>query len=361
LFFPDEDVTSSSERRFAPLRGILLNWGIPAVSTSEEIVTLNPVRAVLCACVIACIPGWAQEPGAQTVPEPAAQPPVEETKPAAAAAIPPPKEIPSEVNTGRGFSIQPIYWLGRMDVNLRTGDRFTDQPTSGDLNIPSSKPRVVGGVVGIPAGKTSMVRFSYIQMPRQSTGVTAPGDLTLFSAGTAKTGDVIFIDTQVTNLKVSFDYLTYFFKRGNTEFRVKTLWEMQRVGVTTDMIVFAEQDDDTVLPLAAGRDFNILLPTVGVGLEHTVGRRFRWEARASGMTLGGRKSAMADGDVNAAVRMGRFEFVAGGRFLYFRGSRKSEHVINGNMYGPYVGLRFYWRKERPTAAASAPTSAGPTR
>jgi len=329
---------------------------IQPFSPSEEIVKPNPLRAVLCACLVATVSAWAQEPAPQ---EPAPQQPAPQDTQAAkpSASIPPPKEVPSEVNTGRGYSIEPIYWGARLNTSLREGTQFTSTTTSGDLDIPYSKPRVYGGIVGIPVSKTSMVRISYFQMPTQAGAVFAPQDLTLFETGNALKDDLVLTSTRVSNLKVSFDYLTYFFKRGNTEFRVKTLWEMQRVGITTDVTILSPQTDGSILPTASGHDFNIIYPTLGLGLEHTVSRHFRWEAKGSGMTFGGKRAAIGDGDVSVAFRFGRFEILGGGRFFYFRTSHNYLHFASGTMFGPYAGVRFYFRKERPTAQ----TTGGATR
>lgn len=324
--------------------------------------TLKPLRAVLCACLLACFPGRAQEPAAQaTAPSaaqpPAAPPPVAQPKPGAS--IPAPSEVPSNINTGREFSIQPIYWLSSLNTDLRPANEFGAQPRSGTLDFPASKPRAVGGMVTIPAGGANMVRLSYFEVRRQLGVVRAPTALSLFKSD-ASAGDDIVTSVQMSRLKVSFDYLTYFIKRGNSEFRVKTLWEIQRLGVTTDVTILAVQPDKTIIPADAGGEFNIIYPSVGIGLEHTMGRHFRWEAKASGMTLGRKKSTLGDADANAALRFGRIEFVAGARFLYFRSSLNAEHRGLGTMYGPYAGIRYYIRRTRPTAAA-APTSAGTTR
>lgn len=323
---------------------------------------LKPLRAVLCAFLLASFPGWAQEPAAQaTAPSaaqpPAAPPPVAQPKPGAS--IPAPRDVPSTVNTGREFSIQPIYWLSTLNTDLRPANEFGAQPRSGALDFPAGKPRAVGGIVTIPAGGANMVRLSYFQVPRQVDLVRAPAALTLFKSDAAA-GDDILTSVQVSRIKVSFDYLTYFFKRGNSEFRVKTLWEMQRLGVTTDVTILAVQPDKTIIPADAGGDFNIIYPSVGIGLEHTMGRHFRWEAKASGMTFGRKRATLGDADANLALRFGRIEFVGGARYLYFRSSLNAEHRSLGTMYGPYAGIRYYFRKERPTAAA-APTSAGTTR
>ena len=322
--------------------------------------TLNPLRGLLCTCLLLCCPGWAQQPPAQAETPPAVQPPAAPVKPAASASIPAPREVPSEINTGRGFSIQPIYLFGSMDVDLWAGAKFSGLPRSGNLDIPSTQPSAKGFVVGIPVSKTSMLRASYFQMVPQGAGLVAPTDLALFQSNASK-GDSIFTGQQVSNLKLSLDYLTYYFKRGKSEFRVKTLWEVQRVAVSTAIDILIKQPNGTFVPASEAGDYNIFYPSLGMGLEHTVGRHFRWEARASGMRLGKSKAAVGDADVSAAIRFGRLEFVGGGRFFYFRTSPQSAYFEKGTISGPYAGLRFYWRKERPTAPAAAPTTAGPTR
>jgi len=314
-------------------------------------VKLNPACVVLCTCILLAPAAFAQDE--QQTPSQTSQTTVQR------GTLPPPKFMPSDVNTGRGFSIEPFFWMGKYDASLHTGDKFSSTTTnSGDLDFNQTKPRIYGALISIPASKTSMVRVTYFQ-GKSSDFVLATQPITLFKVADAATGDPIAADLRISSIKVSFDYLTYYWTLGNSELRLKTLWEFQRVGASTDVTVFPLLSDGTFdTPRPAGHDFNIFLPTLGIGFEHTIGRHFRWEAKASGMYFGSSHSRILDSDATVNFRYGRFEFSGGGKLYNFKSSSNDDQFIKGNAFGPFVGIRYYWKKERPTTAG---TAAAPTR
>ena len=132
-----------------------------------------------------------------------------------------------------------------------------------------------------------MRRFGFPTFKTNSyTGVTsAPGNLNLFGQAIAG-GDVLTTISDLEGFKLSYDYLTYFWKRGNSELRLKTLYEIQRISVNSEVDDF--QVDTTgalvnINPIINSQ--SVFLPTFGLGLEHTLSRHFRWEARGSGFGL----------------------------------------------------------------------------
>ena len=312
---------------------------------------LKPACVVLSICMWTTRIAFGQDAPAQTPP---ASPQVT-GGPGGPQSLPPPKFVPSEVNTGRGFSIEPFYWFASTEPTLRKGDLFrpaTATTTGGNLDFSRVDQRPYGGTLSIPASKTTMVRITYFQA-KSIDFLLSPAASTFFKAE-ANRNDLLFVDYRFSAIKASLDYLTYYWNVGRSELRLKTLWEMQRVGVTPNISIVPVLPDNSLgVPQQVANDYNIFLPTVGVGLEHTLGRHFRWEARGSGMTFGARKARLIDADASISVRFGKFELAGGGKFFSFKTSSNSEHVLRGTMFGPYVGLRYYWRKERPTAGTTA--------
>ena len=47
---------------------------------------------------------------------------------------------------------------------------------------------------------------------------------------------------------------------------------------------------------------------------------------------------------NIAFRFGHFEVLGGGRCLHFKTTPKAAQYNVETMYGPYVSLRYYWKK-----------------
>jgi hypothetical protein len=252
------------------------------------------------------------------------------------------QEVSSPINTGNGLSIEPIYWFVKGIPVLRGGAADTNTDP-GNLDYTGKLNRSPGARVTIPVSKNATIRFSYFKANSFTGLTTAPGNLNLF--GQAVTGgDVLTTISDLESFKLSYDYLTYFWKHGNSELRLKTLYEIQRISVNSEVDDF--QVDTTgalvnINPIIGSQ--SVFLPTFGLGLEHTLSRHFRWEARGSGFGLPHRGDIVdAEGDI--AFRVSHFELLGGARWLHFKTSPKAAQFNVEKMSGPYVSLRYYWKK-----------------
>lgn len=290
----------------------------------------------LCVCLLAiALPGFAQD---QPAPAPST---TSTTNPASAP--PPPREAASDVNSGRGLSIEPIYWKTTFQGGIRKGSNNTS-PASGDLDYTSSPREMLGAVVTVPAGKTNAVRVTYLATRNfvNGGGIT-PSALNIFGTDVGN-GDPVATSYKLTNFKLSYDFLTYFFKRGNTDFRVKTLWEVQYFSTSNAITDFVPLSDGTFAPNGFSKDRNIIYPTFGLGLEHTISRHLRWEVKGSAFALPHR-STLVDSEATVALRFGHIEFLGGGKLYHFKTKVQDDNYVSGDVYGPYGGLRFYWKKQ----------------
>lgn len=311
----------------------------PTSELNEEIVK-SSLKSVLLCLLLAGAVGWAQEQTPGQTPNQAPAPP-----PAASptATLAPPREVSSTVNTGTGLSIEPIYWITAGSAPLvRAGAaNFTNVP--GELQYQSKPKSAIGLRLNIPVSKNGTLRGSYFQT--QSTGFdVASQNLNLFGQSIAS-GDLLATRYRVEAFKLSYDYLTYFWKRGNAEIRLKTLWEIQRISVSNEVDDFQVDSSGNLVnvnPATATKAF--ISPTFGLGIEHTLSRHFRWEARASGFALPHRK-VLADMEADVAFRVSHFELLAGGRWLHYKTNPQADQYDIGSLYGPYVGLRYYWKKQ----------------
>ncbi len=283
--------------------------------------------------------GYAQD-------QPAAQPPQQttpqQTTPqqtaAAASRTPPaPKETPSTVNTGGGWSIEPMYWLTTVHPVLHAGvaDVSTDP---GTFAYPDTSKYALGGVISMPLGKTSSLRFSFFQNYKTSS-TFAGGNLNLFGTAIGG-GDFLTAYYRIRDYKVSYDYLTYFFHRGSADFRIKTLWEFQFIDVSNEVDDFAPNGDGTFSVNPASGTRSIIYPTLGLGFEGTLSRHFRFEAKGSGFALPHR-AVIGDGEGSLGLRFGHLEFIVGAKAFHFKTSPKKDQYVSGTMYGPYGGIRYY--------------------
>jgi hypothetical protein len=312
-------------------------------------VNLNPPCAWLLLCLWAA-PAWLSgqdqtqppPPEAPAAPpaSPSAPPPPAKPSPAAPAT---PKYTPSVVNTGNGASIEPMYWLVRGSPVLRRGDDNNNTlNTPGDLDYPGRLGRAPAGMVTIPIGKNDSVHVSYFQTTM--SGLTTAGqNLNLF--GVAITGgDPLASRIKISSYKASYEFLTYYWNRPSGDLRLKTLWEVQYLDADSTINDFVPQPDGTFIASPANGTKTMILPTFGVALDQSVGPHFRWEAKGSGFGLPHR-SILGDGEADIALRYGRVELIAGARALHFRTTRRADQYNSGTLYGPYVGLRLYWRKK----------------
>lgn len=314
---------------------------------NEELVTSRNKSVLLCLLLASAL-GWAQDQApspspnqAPTPAAPAATAPAQ-TAASAASAPPPPPAVSSPVNTGTGLSIEPIYWYTKAAAPLLRDGASNPNVEPGDLRYPTEPSRTIGGRITVPVSKNGTVRASYFQT--KSNGfTTASKDLTIFGEAITA-GDQLGARYRIQNYKLSYDYLTYFWTRGKSEVRLKTLYELQRVSVSNEV------DDYPVNaagvqqpPNPATGNTGFFYPTFGLGLEYTLSRHFRLEARASGFALPHRSDI---GDVEGAIafRVSHFEVLGGGRYYHFKTSPKAEQYVTESLYGPYVSLRFYWNK-----------------
>lgn len=317
-------------------------------------------RVLLC-LLLAVATGWAQNqnpsqnpnqapaPAAPASPAPA---PAATTLPSATtptAATPPVTatssrqvEVSSPINTGNALSFEPIYWFAKGISVLRGGAADTNTDP-GNLDFTGKLKRSPGARVSIPVSKNGTIRFSYFKANSFTGVTTAPVNLNLF--GQAVTGgDVLTTISDLEGFKLSYDYLTYFWKHGNSELRLKTLYEVQRISVNSEVDDFVVDTTGALIninPIIGSQ--SVFLPTFGLGLEHTLSRHFRWEARGSGFGLPHRGD-IGDAEAQIAFRVSHFEVLGGARWLHFKTTPKAAQYNVQNMYGPYVSLRYYWKK-----------------
>jgi hypothetical protein len=269
------------------------------------------------------------------IPEPAKQLPP-------GAAIPPPKEVPSTVNTGRGFSIEPYFWRGKMDPIYTDAGHQNTNIDPGFLDLRGNSYRSIGAIVSIPIGKTNMLRVSHFDTLNNDGTVVVSNDLTTFKTPIVS-GDLVFTRTRLQNTKGGLDYLTYFWKSGEKEFRVKTLWDVQYTTISSELTIIHTDPDSLIATASPGFGDRVsILPTVGLGLENTLSKHIRWEVKGSAMQF---HSRIMDGEANIAFRFGHMEFVGGAKYFNFRTSLNSDHYFKGTVFGPYGGIRYYWKKQ----------------
>jgi hypothetical protein len=184
----------------------------------------------------------------------------------------------------------------------------------------------------------------------------AAGDFTSATALTLwsqpyDTGVLISTNYQLRDLKLSFEYLTWPYPVESRRFRLKTLWQVQYVNVSTGF-------DAPLLPLtnssgtaligsngtsvtyqAAGSRW-FIAPTLGLGVTEYLSKFVRLELNGSGFAFP-RHWTIWDTDGSINLRFGHFEVGGGVRAFHFKTSTAGPYYVRGTLISPQVSLRWY--------------------
>jgi hypothetical protein len=274
-------------------------------------------KALIWSCMLLLGPVYAQDQ-AQQKPQPPA-----ETVPKAA-------EKP-EYSADGVSSVTLYYWHAPTHPMVGTGRGLMINSNPTRFEHAGDNQYTPWVEIAFPAAANTL-RLSYFRTQASGNQIAAT-DLTL-NGNSYYQGDNIASAYTLQNVKISLDYLSWAFPVEKPKFRLKTLWELQYVSLHSGFDVF-NQD-------AAGSKSSdwLLLPTVGMGIEHMISKHFRWEAKASGMGIP-RRSDLWDAEAYAAARFGKMEIMVGGRAFHFKTSPSKEQFASATLPGAFIGLRFY--------------------
>ena len=252
---------------------------------------------------------------------------------------PPPQE-PDVIEDG-GISIEPFYWLNRAQPTLRGGAADT---AFSDASYPGHANPSLGGEIGIPAGKSNTLRFSYFRV-QGNANATETQDVSIFGESYVP-GDYLVYGYRLQSAKISWDYLSYTWHKPSGKIRLTTLYELQYTTISTSFAapfkaVTTDSSDNTDYNTAQGSR-NLFDPTFGLELEEALGHNFRWELKASGFGIPHRADIW-DAEGSVAYRFHNFEALAGEKAFHLKDSPQASQYFTDTLSGAYVGLRYYWR------------------
>lgn len=297
------------------------------------------------ALLIAGLPAAAQQPGQPSNQQPVepVPPPPAQTAPSSAQqnvatqSVPPPQE-PAVLEDG-GFSIEPIYWLNRAQPTLGGGAQAT---TFSSVDYPGNSNSGIGGEFAIPTGHSNTLRISFFRiqgnanqlLTQASTVYGEPYDL----------GDYLAQNYTLQSAKISWDYLSYTWRKAPGNVHFKTLYEVQWTNISTNISApFKTPTTDS----SGNTDYNtgsgsqsVILPTLGVELEQAIHHNFRWEAKISGFGIP-HHSNIWDAQADIAVRIRKFELIAGEKAYHFETSAQASQYFTDTLSGVFVGIRYY--------------------
>jgi hypothetical protein len=298
-------------------------------------------------------PALSQDQAASQEPPPAQQPPPTQQPPPPVTApgtpsipkptvqLPPPvppqtPTPPQERDTGGDtFSIMALYWLNNDQPVMRGGAGDTTF-LQGNLHFTGNKKYAYEGVITIPTGRENSLEFSYWR--KQSFGTSVIGNTTYnFFGNNFAPGDSVLTRYTLQGMKLSWNYLTWPYPSNGAKLRVKTLWEVQYVGIGA---TFDAPADPDAIPTNGNK--SVILPTLGLGVEYHPARHVRLEMKASGFGIVHHSDIW---DVQAAVvlRYGKLEFFLSEKGYHYKTSPRGDQYFTQTILGPIGGIRLMFK------------------
>ena len=278
-------------------------------------------------------------PGTPTIPKPTVQ------LPPAAPQETQPSTIPVEHDTeGDYFSIMPIYWLTKTSpvMSPANGNDYIELNTAnqvigpGSLHFPGHSKYGEGIMVTVPTSRENSIQFSYYRI-RGANNSYLPEDVNFFGNG-FNVGDFLYSEYNVQISKLSWNYLTWPYPSKGAKLRIKSLWEVQYVNMSTS---FNAPADTTAVETYGSK--RVIFPTFGIGAEYHVSKRFYINLKVSAFGFP-HHADIVDSEGELVFRLKHAEAMLGDKYYHFKTSPgASDEYFSYTLSGPFLGLRYTWR------------------
>ena len=173
--------------------------------------------------------------------------------------------------------------------------------------------------------------------------MTAPTDLVVFGQ-TFSAGEPMTTNAKLSDVKISYEYLTWPYPVERHHFRLKTLWQMQYVTMRTffdDPIKSATPDvNGNITSIAVLGSKSFFTPAFGIGVHEYASRNLHFEADISGFAWPHRFQ-LVDSEATMGYRVGKIDVRGGFKFFHFRTSPKQDYFYRGTLSGVFVGVRWH--------------------
>lgn len=247
---------------------------------------------------------------------------------------PPPPRDPENIESM--FSVNVFFWKPDRGTAGFRGGEPNRNPSIRNLDYPDTKPSSAGGVLTFPTGGFNRLEIGYFRVTNDGS-VRTTRDVSIEGASVGP-NTLVAMRYRLTSVRVSWNYLTFPVPPLDSRLRVKTFWELHFTGIKPQLTFPEIENSAPVQP-----DQSLFYPGIGLGFEYVPSRRFRLEARGSGMGFPNR-SRYLDTEGTAVVRLGSVELFGGMKMYHFRTSPKNELYIKGTLTGPLFGVRYVFPK-----------------
>ena len=281
------------------------------------------------------VPAQQQQPQAQTPAErQAAQTPAAPPMQPKAARIP---DYPDP----RTVTIGVFYWvtIPGNGVDLKTGHQATDLETLNNLGAHHNAP---GVYIAVPITRTGEIKFEG-WVGKGDGNQTATQTLDLFGT-TINPGDYLATQYQIKAGKLYLDDLLWPYKFPVSRFRVKSLWEVQWISVSTTidapLVAATEDSSGNITTETATGSRQVILPTFGLAAEYALSPHVLFRADASAFGLPHRADIW-DANVTLSYRHKKWEVLGGFKAVHFKTSPQNTEFITDTIAGGFVGVNYH--------------------
>ncbi len=242
----------------------------------------------------------------------------------------------------RTITIGAFYWLALPGTgpNLIGGVAATGYET---LNHFGKEHFAPGVYISVPITRTGEIKFEGF-LPKGTGSQIGTTGTTVFSVGYNK-GEYISTQYQIQAGKVYLDDLLYPYKFPVSKFRLKSLWEVQYIGVkgTVDgpLAPTTDTSGNAVTNSGTGSR-NIIFPTFGIAAEYAIAPHVLLRAAGSGFGVPHR-AEIYDAEGTVAYRRKNIEFRAGYKLLHFKTSPQKDEYFTDTLSGGFVGVLYHWQ------------------
>jgi hypothetical protein len=209
------------------------------------------------------------------------------------------------------------------------------------FHLPGTPKAVPSAEIGLALGLHNSLDFTYFST-KASGSVVAPGAVVIFGQSYNQ-GDLLATSDKVQDLKLSFAYLTWPYPVERRHFRLRTLWQVHYLNVSSNydapILSATPNSSGTLTSYATTGSKDLISPALGLGLTEYASRNFRIEMDVAGFDVP-HHFAIGDADASASYRVGSIEIRVGAKGLYFKTSPQADFYFRGRLVGAFVGLRW---------------------
>jgi hypothetical protein len=302
-----------------------------------------PALAALLPGLVIPLAVSAQQPQPQQPPQP--QTPAERQAaqtPAAPPMQPRAARIPDYPDP-RTFTIGLFYWvtIPGNGIDLKTGHQATDLETLDNFGGHHNAP---GLYISVPITRTGEIKFEG-WIGKGDGNQTATKTLDLFNT-TINPGDYLATQYQIKAGKIYLDDLLWPYKFPVSRFRLKSLWEVQWISVSTTidapLVAATEDSSGNITTETATGSRQVILPTFGIAAEYALTPHVLLRADASGFGLPHR-SDIWDANALVSYRHKKWEIRGGFKAVHFKTSPQNTEFITDTIAGAFVGINYHFQ------------------